>query len=127
MKGMSKLGAETMDNVNVSRNRRFNSSGTSSNIRSRLSFWWFNLRISCSLRRMQRERSELIKEHCDKGYHRLSRATFEAYYKNSVWKVEYLECKTCGKYLFFSTAKDKRKYLRMKSRKRWNKWKEVKG
>ncbi len=70
------------------------------------------------IRQIDRERNKQIRNHCNKGFHKLSTRAFIVHYKKSVWHVEYLECTVCNRFKWFATIKDKRKYLKMSSNKR---------
>ncbi len=120
----AEIGGETKESgfmqILMARLSRF-----SSDCISHLKYRWLVFKLDMWIGQIKNENFKAYSTHCRKGYHKLSNSYFKAYYKNSVWNVEFLECTVCRKYKFFSTVKDKRKYLRMTSSKRKNKWKEV--
>ena len=119
-------GAESADDAKTRMDRRLKFYRDSNSIRTRLSRWWWentlSIRLEYLMWKLEADRKALVKCHCSKGFHNLYKQAFEAHYKKSVWRVEYLMCHVCG-WKFFATGKDKRKYLRMTSHKRKNKWK----
>ncbi len=79
---------------------------------------WFMLKLDYWLANREKWKKNQYKKYCSKGFHSLYPTGLSVTYKKSVWKVEYLECQICGKFKWFATIKDKRKYLKMTSNKR---------
>lgn len=78
----------------------------------------FHFKLNWGFGAMIREHDKQVKNHCSKGFHRLGRVVQSRTWKNRKTQVEYLECSICRKFKFFSTVKDKNRYLKISSNRR---------
>jgi len=68
---------------------------------------------------VDRDTKKRFNTHCKKGYHKFQKHIHGLSDGKREIKVEFLACEVCD-YKFFSTIKDKRKYLLLTSEKRKN-------
>ena len=79
--------------------------------------WYWEHKIKAELRRIDINNQIIRNRYCSQGFHKLNHNKVKLVHGKRQFSVEFLECPYCG-YKFFSTAKDKQKYLRLTSRKR---------